>query len=360
VNKVAFLLIALALTSIAPRAQNGVFFMPLPPEALAIDVGANAFTVVGSFFEGGAFSWMPTTGTRDLGGFAAMAVSTDGKSIAGNALNAQGVQNAAVWQGGRQWRLLGSFTPNARPCDINLSSTFGASDNGRVVVGLGWDTCSTARAIRWEESTGVVNLGTTNGRSTRANAVSGDGRVVVGWQQNETGFREGAKWVDGRQEPIRNAGGRPAGEPQGANRDGSIIVGGVCDAFNPNPIDPSTSAAWKWTSAGVLCFPVRRPSRLPNLPYSTVMFDTSDDGRVIGGAYTFGLDSEALIWLDGGEGQFVRDFLEANGHPNAFRDWVNTGFITGVSPDGRTLVGYGAGPTTFQGYLIILPERGSR
>jgi hypothetical protein len=51
------------------------------------------------------------------------------------------------------------------------------------------------------------------------------------------------------------------------------------------------------------------------------------------------------------------DYLAEHGQPDAFRQSVNTGFITGVSPDGRTLVGYGAGPTAFQGYVVILPER---
>jgi hypothetical protein len=87
-----------------------------------------------------------------------------------------------------------------------------------------------------------------------------------------------------------------------------------------------------------------------------MMLSTSDDGRVIGGAYSFGLESESLIWIDG-QGFFLRDYLETRGYPDAFRRWVNTGFVTGVSPDGRTLVGYGAGPTTFQGFLVILPKR---
>jgi hypothetical protein len=86
------------------------------------------------------------------------------------------------------------------------------------------------------------------------------------------------------------------------------------------------------------------------------MYATSEDGRVVVGAFTFGLDSEALVWIDG-EVHFLKDYLAANGLPDAFRGWVNTGFLTGVSGDGRTLVGYGAGPTGFQGYLVILPER---
>jgi hypothetical protein len=89
------------------------------------------------------------------------------------------------------------------------------------------------------------------------------------------------------------------------------------------------------------------------------MFATSDDGRVIGGSFSFGLDAEALVWFDG-EVVFLRDYLRANGIPNAFDGWINTGFVLDVSPDGRTLVGYGAGPRTFQGYVVILPERNGR
>ena len=81
--------------------------------------------------------------------------------------------------------------------------------------------------------------------------------------------------------------------------------------------------------------------------------------RVIGGALTFGLDSESLIWLDG-QVYFLKDYLQANGYADAFHGWINTGFVTGVSRDGRTLVGYGAGPTTFQGFMVVLPPRGSK
>jgi len=82
---------------------------------------------------------------------------------------------------------------------------------------------------------------------------------------------------------------------------------------------------------------------------------TSEDGRVIGGALSFGLESESLVWFDG-EPFLLKDYLRANGVPDAFRGWVNTGFVLAVTPDGRTLVGYGAGPTNFQGFMVVLPE----
>jgi probable HAF family extracellular repeat protein len=331
-------------------AEDKVFFMELPPEVLPLAVGANAFAVTGGYYSGGGMSWMPTSGDQKIGGTGAYAISRDGKTIAGRALDSRGLENAAVWQGGGNWRVLGSFASDSRPCDRLLSATFGASADGRVIVGLGWDGCNYAHAFRWDVSTGMVDLGSTNGRSTRANAVSGDGRVVVGWQEDPTGPRLGAKWVNRSQEPITGPNG-PVGEAFAANIDGSIIVGTRCNFADPQ------ASAWTWTaSKGVQCFLVSRPPVLPPLPYAAQMRAVSDDGRVIGGAFTFGLDSESLIWLDG-QVYFLKDYLQANGYPDAFRRWVNSGFVLGVSPDGRTLVGYGAGPTTFQGFMVILPPR---
>jgi hypothetical protein len=133
------------------------------------------------------------------------------------------------------------------------------------------------------------------------------------------------------------------GEAYAANRDGSLIVGGNCD---PSSLVPS---AWTWrANGGLTCFPVTLRPPIPT--------PVSDDGRVIGGALSFGLESESLIWFDG-EVMFLKDYLRANGVPDAFDGWVNTGFVNGITPDGRILVGQGAGRRNFQGYMVILPER---
>ena len=338
----------------AASAKGTPLFIELPREALAVDVGAGGFVIGGTYYSGGAFHWMPTSNDTAIGGTGVTAVSRDGKTIVGRAFDAGGFENAAIWTGGTSWRLLGSFTPNAKPCDLLLSGSFGASDDGRVVVGLGWDGCKFARAFRWEESTGMVNLGSTvPDRSSRANSVSGDGRVVIGWQEDVTGFRMGARWINGAQELFRGPTGM-VGEAYGANRDGSIVVGGNC-----NPLDPVPSG-WRWTSAdGVTCFPVPRPPGLPAPFYQVQIHATSEDGRVMVGAYSFGLESESLIWIDD-QGFFLKDYLRQSGVPNAFDGWVNTGFALAITPDSRTIVGYGAGRTAFQGYMVVLPELESR
>jgi probable HAF family extracellular repeat protein len=341
--------IALATPLAAAPPTGNALFIPLRPEALASAVGANGFVVGGNFFSGGAFHWMPTSGVTDIGGRVIADASRDGKRLVGDALDQRRLENAAIWSEGQGWRTLGPIRPNAQPCDALLSSGYGTSEDGRVVVGLGWDGCSYARAFRWEEGTGMVDLGSLTGRSTRANGVSGDGRVIVGWDTHPTGPRIGAKWVDGRQELIQGPTG-PVGEAHGANRDGSLIVGALCDFTSLVP------TAWSWTQAGgVRCSTVARPSWARPLPYQAIMFDTSDDGRVIGGSLSFGLDAESIVWFDG-EPIPLRDYLRGHGVPDAFEGWYNTGFVTDVSPDGRTLVGYAAGTRTFQGFIVILPE----
>jgi hypothetical protein len=353
-NALATLAAAVWFSTAAAAVPDGTpLFITLPPNVLPQAQGANGFVVVGSFFEGGAFHWMPTSGTTAIGARQGVDVSRDGNVIVGNALDQAGRENAAVWTGGTSWRLLGSISPTAQPCDDLLSAAFGASGDASVIVGLAWDGCRIARAFRWEESTGVVDLGTITGGSTRANAVSGNGRVVVGWDIHPTGMRQGAKWVDGKGELIKGRSGF-VGEAFGINSDGSLIVGTNCD-----PADYLTPTAWTWTQAeGVKCFPVRRPAWALNLPYQVLMQNPSDDGRVIGGSLSFGLDAESVVWFDG-EPFFLRDYLRSHGVPDAFEGWYNTGFVTGVSPDGRTLVGYGAGPIGFQGFMVLLPKLGA-
>jgi probable HAF family extracellular repeat protein len=337
--------IAVPMLVIRTDAGNQAIMITLGDSALPSAVGANGAMVVGGFRNGGGFYWMPTTGVVFVGGKSVSSVSRDGKTIVGTAFD-QRMSQAAIWLRTAEWKVLGSIAPNALPCDDLLSTALDSSADGKVIVGLAWNTCDIARAFRWEESTGMVDLGSTvAGRSSRANGVSGDGRVVVGWQEHATGPRLGARWVDGRQTIFTGA-AEFVGEAHAATTNGSIIVGQAC-RFG----DPADQSAWVWTPAGgVVCLPSPR-IRLPLL-YVGAAFAVSDDGRVIAGAQTFGLESEAVIWIDRTP-YYLKDYLRAHGVPDAFEDWVNTGGVFGLSRDGS-----GAGPRDFTGYVVILPPLG--
>jgi uncharacterized membrane protein len=98
--------------------------------------------------------------------------------------------------------------------------------------------------------------------------------------------------------------------------------------------------------------------------YNTYINAVSDDGRVLAGDIQFDTaqgEEESVIWFDG-EPVYLRDYLRANGYPDAFMDQLNTGKITAVSADGRVLVGHNAGiagPNRW-GFIVILPELGTK
>jgi uncharacterized membrane protein len=136
-----------------------------------------------------------------------------------------------------------------------------------------------------------------------------------------------------------------------ANHDGSIVVGRVCVPSSGRVGDQS---AWIWkTQGGLTCLPAPRRLVSPGPPIVVEAAATSDDGQMIGGSHGIGADSNAVLWI-GGQPTYLKEFLQANGLPNAFRAWINTGTITGISPDGRVLVGWGAAVGGFRGYMVIL------
>ena len=352
--RLALTLAAMLAATRTGRAEDKTVLIELERRsgALPSAVNANGSVVVGGFDGVGGFYWMPTTGAIFLGGQQALGVSADGSRIVGIAYDGNLVANAAIWVRGTEWRLLGSF-PNAVPCDRSLSSALGTNRDGSVVVGNASNGCTLAHAFRWQESTGMVDLGSVvPGRNTQALGVSGDGRVVVGGQDDATGYRQGARWVDGREELFSGPGGM-VGRARAANHDGSIIVGGQC-----RPDQATDQSAWVWTpSGGVQCLPApgRRSAPIQILTNGNAL---SDDGRVIGGRQgaASSPDQDAVIWIDRSPA-YLKDFLRANGVADAFETWVNTGEITGISPDGRILVGYGAARGGFRGYMVILGSK---
>ena len=354
------LLATLLLTpAVAVRASDKALLIELERTSGALPggVSASGAVVVGGLSTAGGFYWMPTTGAIYIGGLGAANVSRDGSTIVGVAADSRGAQ-AAIWQRAAEWRLLGSFRPNSASCGVSLSSAADVSRDGKVVVGLAWDGCNLAHAFRWEES-GMVDLGSSvAGRASRADGVSGDGRVVVGHQETAGGFTQGAQWVDGRQALLTGPGGM-VGTAKAANLDGSIIVGRVCNPNATQPSEPTFQSGWVWTPQdGLKCLPAPKLRVSPGPLIIVEARAVSDDGRVIGGSQNVGGsdDSDAVIWIDRVP-YYLKDYLRAHGVPNAFETWVNTGTITDISPDGRIIVGKGAALTGFRGYMVILGDK---
>jgi len=326
-------------------AQDQPRFIPLDIDTYAQAISGDGSIVIGNYYPvgSGAFYWMADTGTVAIGGNSVAAISADGATIVGNANDAMGRENAAIWQGDRDWQLLGSFTPDAAPCDKLLSSAYGATGDGSEIVGLGWNGCTYARGFHWDAETGMTDLGAVAPpRSSRANAISGDGSAIVGWSDQATGFRQGAQWIDGAWQWLSSDDG-PVGEALAVNASGSTIVGYGCG--------PLGQWAWYWTEdGGVQC--INGPVPEPNQTYMSAV---SDDGSVISGAVrpVFGPETDAVLWLNL-EPVDLRQYLLDNG-VSEVQSWTLI-WASAVSADGSAIAGTGIGPDLrIHGFVVYLP-----
>jgi uncharacterized membrane protein len=157
---------------------------------------------------------------------------------------------------------------------------------------------------------------------TRANAVDADGSVIVGWQDQLTGERTAAKWVNGVEELILTQDGSLNGEAQGVSADGNAIVGGNYSYLG--------HFAWIWTPAdGVQ--PIGTDSR-----ENFTALDVSDDGKTVVG---FTDHNRPFIWRKGKGAFYFLNFLRSRGAviPDGFR-MIAASLISG---DGNIIYGWG-------------------
>jgi uncharacterized membrane protein len=253
------------------------------------------------------------------------AISGDGTTVLGCHVDGNGNENAAKWLGGTSWQDLGS-EDGAVPCGTLLSGAWGVNQNGSLGVGLLWraQVCH-ANAGYWD----LINGGPATvlpmlfeGPATRANAVNADGSVIVGWQDQLTGERTAAKWVNGVEELILTPAGRWNGEAHAVSADGNTIVGGRF-AFGKD--------AWIWQpQTGVL--PISGGGSL-------IALDVSDDGKVVVG---FSNNDRAFIWRKGKEARNLITFLRRRGA--VVPDGWQLIAASLISADGNTIYGWGFNP----------------
>jgi uncharacterized membrane protein len=342
----AALILAVALMVVAAAPPTETTFIPFgKTELVPQSITADGSKVVGAAYLGAPyFMWTSSGGIVLIGGggYAGRpAISGDGSTIFGTALDGNGIGQAAKWLGGTQWQLLGSV-PGGVNCDHNLSSGWDISHDGRLGVGLAWlpQQC-VANAASWDLVDGgpATDLGSlVPTRATRANTISGDGHVIGGWQDSDTGLRQGARWVDGMETVLVTTRGVPVGEVQHTNHDGTVMVG----LYYPFGSDDG----WVWTqSQGFTA--LTSPSRV----YKTALPSAvTDDGALVFGAVreeVFG-QTRAVFWQHG-QATYLRDYLAAQG---LAAGW-DMRWITAASADGGTITGWGINPSQrIEGFVM--------
>src|SRR5262249_5885260 len=124
----------------AAAAQEQTRFISLEIDTYASGISADGSIVVRHYLppgnsyppeegRGGCY-WTADSGTVNIGGNGVAGISADGTTIVGRANDPMGRENAAIWQGGTDWQLLGSFTPDAAPCDQFLSAAYAVNGDG--------------------------------------------------------------------------------------------------------------------------------------------------------------------------------------------------------------------------------------
>lgn len=118
-------------------------------------------------------TWLGTLSSHYGHGSEALGVSADGSVVVGRATHSSGETRAFRWTAGGGMQDLGTLGGN-------LSEAYGVSADGSTTVGYSHNSTGQVRAFRWTAGGGMQNLGTLGGES-KALSVSGDGSVVVGY-----------------------------------------------------------------------------------------------------------------------------------------------------------------------------------
>jgi probable HAF family extracellular repeat protein len=204
------------------------------------------------------------------------------------------------------------------------------SADGSVIVGIDWNASGPNQAFRWTEATGIEYL---QGilQSHYARAVSADGTVIVGSASRFDGTRhtdESFRWTS----TTGMVGlGHPLGDfnnyATGISADGSVIVG----HFN---LTDFVRRSFRWTQdTGMVEIPLA-----PGLPSHVEFIPSAISGNgsvVLGGV---------IIWdAEHGTRRLQEVLIHEHGLAAAMAGWAGLE-ATGISTDGRVLVGSGVNP----------------
>jgi uncharacterized membrane protein len=290
-----------------------------------------------------AYRWTAETGTEPMNFWfdrasgrevVPMSISDDGSVIVGAYYTHVGAQPQAF-----RWTAEEGLDPFFLGVNHFNSIARDVSADGSVIVGDGrfW---TAGPFFRWTASDGLTDI-----REALAYAVSADGRVIVGgayrWSANE-----------GPMVVPSLPGADVITNSWDVSADGSIVVGSgvspVDGQLHPN------SEAFRWTAeTGTVGL-----GDLPGGNLSSAALAVSSDGSVIVGHGETGdelVNVQATLWTDELGIVALKDYLVSNGVTNL--DGWRLVHATGVSADGRTIIGDGINPLgEAEAWAATIPE----
>ena len=363
-NRIMYFVTALMMAATGSHTWAQGQFVPLGAENTYVTgMSADGTVVVGVYGNlGPAWRWTAPSGVVNIGSISqTVAVSADGKTIVGTARDASGIGYAAIWMTGRQWSTLPP-PPNGTSLDGNSTVGYGVSADGSVVVGLAYLNPNRVEGFRYDVKTGTVPLGTLTGGRSRASVISGDGKVIAGWDDltgrgSGTGFWYGVIWWDGLERLMNPFGS--IGQVEGLNTNGSVIVGrGVPPTFAPH--------AYRFTASDGQVVDLGALKRdeggngigggpTNSIEDMSIALGVSDDGNVVVGTSGYQPPTDAFIWTPATKIVKLSDYLTSKG-VTGFEGWTLMTAID-VSPDGKTIAGTGLNNVAqrIEGFVVRLP-----
>lgn len=308
----------------------------------ALGVSADGSVVVGESVTGSgwrAFRWTRSAGVQALGPLnagdafsRADGVSRNGSVVVGASGFAPSVYEctAVFWSGPGAALPLGSFAGGGTP-----SLAHDVSADGGTIVGEAGANPGGPRAFRAPTSIGATGLGTLPGGDpdySCANGVSDNGLVIVGRARDASFTTHAMRWTAGLGMVSLghlNSAGFLDSRAYGCSGDGGIVVG-----ESTSDLGPQEAFVWRAASG------MEGLGDLPGGPFRSVALAVAGTGETVVGWSETASGSRAFVW-DQSEG--MRDLNEVVSTWPGFAGWTLTR-ATGVSDDGRVIVGVGINP----------------
>ncbi len=341
-STIIIFLLAFARLAFSAASLHGLGDLPGGPyESKAYGVSADGSKAAGesgstNYYD--AFQWTAEGGIQNLNTTAnsysfGKAISGDGSVVVGELRTWSGQVRAYRWTSSSSTDI--GLLPGA-----TKSSAWGVSADGSVVVGVsyGYSPLFT-EAFRWTSTGGMVGLGYLSGGtdSSWARGISADGTIVVGESISASG-NEAFRWTSatGMVGLGDFEGGKFESHANAVSADNSVIVGYGYSALGQEAFiytagDGMTSIGGGYAKA------------------------VSADGSVVVGTNSAG----AFYWTESGGMQNLKDLLISLGADltawNGIQQWTLTA-ATGVSADGKTIVGYGYNGSSPEAWIATIPE----